>query len=199
MDNSSLWIAIVGLAGKTAASVAGLYFTHKSQRTPLRQQPHAKQIEVLIDIAVGSTRLQKIAAALHEAGALPQEDQKVLDEAWDEVSQRLLDSVQVGGVVLPSDVYSAMTAFRACAEEFEIAVVRRTNVGKAYYDLMGAAVHVNMLSREVVGADSLSAESILPHNKDGYARMQEVGRASLARVARAFGHRLFVCAIESEF
>lgn len=186
MDTSSLWIAIAGLAGTTAASVAGLYFTHKSQRTPLRQQLHAKQIEVLVDFAIGSTRLQKIAAALHEAGALSEEDQKALDEAWDEVSQRLLDSVQTGGVVLPSDVYSAMTAFRACAEEFEIAIVKRINVGKAYYDLMGAAMHVNMLSREVVGADSLSNESILLHNKDGYARMQEIGRVSLARVARAF-------------
>lgn len=186
MDTSSLWIAITGLAGTTAASVAGLYFTHKSQRTPLRQQLHAKQIEVLIDFAIGSTRLQMIAAALHEAGALQEEDQKALDEAWDEVSQRLLDSVKMGGVVLPSDIYSAMTAFHACAEEFEIAAVKRTSVGMAYYELMGAAMHVNIFSREVVGTDSLSAESILLHNKDGYARMQEVGRASLARVERAF-------------
>lgn len=186
MDTSSLWIAIAGLAATTAASVAGLYFTHKSQRTPLRQQLHAKQIDVLIDFAIGSTRLQKIAATLHEAGALPKENQSALDEAWDEVSQRLLDIVQMGSVVLPSDVYSAMTAFRACAEEFEIAVVKHTNVGKAYYDLMGAAMHVNMLSRGIVGADSLSTESIRLHNKEGYARMQEIGRISLARVARAF-------------
>ena len=185
MDTSSLWIAVAGLTATTAASLAGLYFTHKSQRTPLRQQLHAKQIEVLVDFAIGSTRLQKLAAALQETG-LTEEDQRALDEAWDEVSQRLLDIVQMGGVVLPSDVYSAMTAFRACSEEFEVAVVKRINVGKAYYDLMGAAMHVSMLSREVVGADSLTTESIRLHSKDGYARMQEVGRVSLARVARAF-------------
>ena len=186
MDNASLWIAIAGLAATTIASSAGLYFTYKAQRSPLRAQLHTKQIEVLVDFSIGATRLQKIAAALQDSGKLSPEDQGSLDEAWDEVSHRLLDIVQMGGIVLPSDLYSAMTAFRACVDDFEVAVVKHSNIGKAYYDLMGAAMHVTMLSRELVGADSLSIESLRLHNKNGYARIQQVGRAAFARVARAF-------------
>ncbi|QRP63122.1 hypothetical protein I6J77_13490 [Rhodanobacter sp. FDAARGOS 1247] len=185
MDNASLWIAMAGLAATNIASGIGFYFTYKSQRSPLRQQLHAKQIEVLIDFSIGATRLQKIAAALQEGSKLSKEDQHSLDEHWDEVSQRLLDIVQMGGVVLPSDLYSTMTAFRACAEAYEVAIVKGVNVGKAYYDLMGAAAHVTMLSRELVGADSLSIESLKLHNRGGYDRMQQVGRLALARVSRA--------------
>lgn len=185
MDNAALWTAMAGLAATTIASGIGFYFTYKSQRSPLRQQLHAKQIEVLIDFSIGATRLQKIAAALQESSKLSKEDQHSLDEHWDEVSQRLLDIVQVGAVVLPSDLYSTMTAFRACSEAFEIAVVKGVNVGKAYYDLMGASLHVTMLSRELVGADSLSVESLKLHNHGGYDRMQKIGRVALSRVSRA--------------
>jgi hypothetical protein len=185
MDNTSLWIAVAGLAATATASGIGFYFSYKAQRSPLREQLHAKQIEVLVDFSIGSTRLQKIAAALQDTSKLSAEDQHSLDEVWDEVSQRLLDIVQMGGVVLPSDLYSAMTAFRACADDYEIAVVKGVNVEKAYYDLMGAGAHVAMLSRELVGADNLSFESLKLHNRGGYARMQEVGRVSLARVSRA--------------
>lgn len=185
MDTTSLWIAVAGLAATATASGVGFYFSYKSQRSPLREQLHAKQIEVLVDFSIGSTRLQKIAAALQDTARLSEEDQRSLDEAWDEVSQRLLDIVQMGAVVLPSDLYSAMTAFRACADAYEIAVVKKINIGKAYYDLMGACTHVTMLSRELVGADNLSIESLKLHNRGGYARMQEVGRVALARVSRA--------------
>lgn len=185
MDTTSLWIAIAGLAATAITSGVGFYFSYKAQRSALREQLHAKQIEVLVDFSIGSTRLQKIAAALQETSQLSVDDQRALDEAWDEVSQRLLDIVQVGAVVLPSGLYSAMTAFSACANDYEVAVVKRLNVGKAYYDLMGACVHVGMLSRELVGADNLSVESLKLHNREGYTKMQEVGRVALARVSRA--------------
>jgi len=185
MDAASVWIAIAGLVATATASGVGFYFSYRAQRSPLREQLHAKQIEVLIDFSIGSTRLQKIAAALQDNPNLSEEDQRSLDEAWDDVSQRLLDITQMGAVVLPSDLYSAMTAFRACADDYEIAVVKKINVGKAYYDLMGACAHVTMLSRELVGADNLSVESLRLHNRDGYDRMKEVGRVALARVSRA--------------
>jgi len=185
MDSPSLWIAIAGLLATAVTSVVGFYFASKAQRTPLREQLHAKQIEILMDFSVGSTRLQKIAAVLQNTSDLSEEDQRAVDEAWDNTSNRILDIVQMGGVVLPSDLYSAMTAFRACADAYEEAIVKKVNVGKAYYDLMGAGSHVALLARELVGADNLTIESLRLHNRGGYEKMQEIGRVSLARVSRA--------------
>ena len=76
-------------------------------------------------------RLQKISAALQETSTLTTEDQHSLDEAWDEISQRLLDIVQSGAIVLHSARHSAMTEFRACAYDFEIGIVKRINIVKA--------------------------------------------------------------------
>lgn len=185
MNAVSLWIAIAGLAATATASGIGFYFTYKAQRSPLRGQLYAKQIEVLANSSVGSTRLMKIAAMLQDTSRLSKEDQHSLDEAWDNVSGQLLDVVQMGSVVLPADLYSALTAFRACSEAYEVTVVKKVNIGKAYYDLMGACTNITMLSRELVGADNLSVESLRLHNRHGYDRMQQVGRVALARVSRA--------------
>ena len=185
MDNASFWIAIVGLIATNITSAIGFYFAHKSQRSPLREQLYGKQLEVMIDFSVGATRLQKIAEALREGANLSKEDQHTLDQAWDEVTSYLLDVVQKAGIVLPSDLYSTMTAYRACCDAFEEAVVKGVNVGKAYNDLGGAYGHMFMMSRELAGADSLGVESLNLHSRDGYARMQQIGRVSMARVFRA--------------
>ena len=185
MDTASLWIAVAGLSATTIASVLGLYFTHKAQRSPLREQLFSKQIEVLSDFSVHSCRLQKVAAALQETTGKNPDETQGLDELWDSINYEILDIVQRGAVVLPSELYSAMTAFRVCAEDFEIAIVKSTNIGKAYYDLMGAGMHVAMLSRDLLGADRLSKESLKLHGLASFQQMQEIGRVSLARVGRA--------------
>jgi ADP-ribosylglycohydrolase len=185
MDNSSFWIAIVGLIATNVVSAIGFYFAHKSQRSPLREQLYGKQLEVMIDFSVTATRLQKVAEVLREGASLSKEDQHAMDQMWDDIATHLLDVVQTGGVVLPSDLYTSMTAYRACCDSFEEAVVKGINVGKAYNDLMGACGHVFMMSRALAGADSLGVESLNLHSRDGYNRMQEIGRVSFARVFRA--------------
>lgn len=188
MDKASFWIAITSLLATTAASVIGFYYTHRSQRSPLRELLHEKQIDLLMDFSVACARLQKVAAAL-QAKDLSEEDQNSLDEMWDEISHVILDITQRGGVVLPASLYSAMTAFRACAEDFEIAVVKSKGTEDAYYALMGAASHVVMLGRELSGADGLTVESLSLHNKSGYEVMNKVGRVALGKVSRALWNR----------
>lgn len=137
---------------------------------------------------MASMRLQKVAAALREA-KLSAEDQDALGRMWDEVNYSILDITQRGAVVLPSSLYSALTAFRACADDFEIAVVKSQDVTGAYYALMGAAAHVKMLGRELSGADGLSVESLGLHNKGGYKKMEKIGRVALGKVSRALWNR----------
>jgi len=184
MDNGSFWLAIAGLAATSVTSGIGFYFSYRSQRSPLREQLYGKQLDVMTDFALGATRLQKIAGALRDGSKLAAEERLALDQAWNDVSFDVLDVVQRAGVLLPADLYSTMTAYRACCEAFEKAVLEGINVGKAYNDLAGAFGHTFMLSRELAGADSLSVESLNLHSRDGYARMMEVGRVSLARVFR---------------
>lgn len=185
MDNGQFWIAIAGILATLTASGIGFYFSYRAQRAPLRDHLYTKQVDVLTDFSIGATRLLKIAAMLQDTSKLSKDDQHSLDESWDTVSGRLLDITQIGGVVLPSDLYSGLTAFRACAEAYEIAVVEKVNISKAYYELMGAASHVQMSSRELVGADSLGLEALKLHDKGGYANIQQIGRVALGRVSRA--------------
>jgi hypothetical protein len=105
------------------------------------------------------------------------------------VSYSILDITQRGALVLPSSLYSALTAFRACSDDFEIAVVKSQNIESAYYALMGASSHVVMLGRELSGADGLSVESLSLHNKRGYKKMETIGRVALGKVSRALWNR----------
>lgn len=182
MDNATFWIAIVGLVATNITSAIGFYFAHKSQRSPLREQLYGKQLEILVEFSTSALRLQQLANALRDSADLSADDLHALDEAWDEVSSHLLEIVQRAGILLPTDLYSAMTAYRACCHEFEEAIVKKVNVGKAFNDLGGAYGHIFMMSRELAGADNLSVESLNLHSRDGYQRMQQVGRVSMARV-----------------
>lgn len=188
MDTASLWIAIAGLLATNIASAVGFYYTHRAQRSPLRELLHEKQIEVLMEFSVACARLQKVAAAL-QATNLKKEDQEALDGMWDEISYGILDITQRGAVVLPASLYSAITAFRACADDFEVAIVKSSDTESAYYALMGAASHVVMLGRELSGADGLTVESLSLHNKSGYEKMNQIGRVALGKVSRALWNR----------
>jgi len=167
MNVTSFWIAIAGLLATNIASAVGFFYMHRAQRSPLRELLHEKQIEILMEFSVACARLQKVAAALR-APDLTKDDQHALDRMWDESSYCILDITQRGAVVLPASLYSAMTAFRACAEDFEVAVVKSGDTESVYYALIGAASHVVMLGRELSGADGLTAESLNLHNKPGY-------------------------------
>lgn len=188
MTDTSFWIAIAGLLATIIVSSVGFYYAHRAQRSPLRELLHEKQIEILMEFSVACTRLQKAAATLLTPN-LTKDDQDELDRIWDEISYNVLDIAQRGAVVLPASLYSAMTAFRVCAEDFEIAVVKSGETESAYYALMGAASHVVMLGRELSGADGLSVESLNLHNKSGYRKMNNIGRVALGRVSRALWNR----------
>lgn len=184
MDNTSFWIAIASLVATNIASCVGFYYSHKSQRSPLREQLYTKQIEALVEFSIASTRLQKVAYALQDP-QLNEDDQRTLDEHWDEISYHLLDITQKGSILFPSTLYNAVTSFRASADAYEIAIVKSENVEQAYYDLMGAASYVMMIGRELVGADNLSIESLNLHSKDGYDKINGIGKDAFAIVSRA--------------
>lgn len=179
---------IAGLLATNIAAAVGFYYTHRAQRSPLRELLHGKQVEILMEFSVECSHLQKVAAALR-VESLNKEDQNTLDRMWDDISYSILDITQRGAVVLPASLYSAMTAFRASAEDFEVALVKAGDTERAYYELMGAASHVVMLGRELSGADSLTVESLTLHNKSGYERMSQVGRVALGKVSRALWNR----------
>lgn len=184
MDTSSFWIAIVSMILTTVASSVGFYFTYKAQRAPLREQLYSKQIDVLLEFSVLSTRLQKIAFLLLNEIENPDE-QKSIDEFWDETSLALLDVTQRGAITMPSSLYSAMTAVRVRADEFEEAIVKKQNIQDAYHNLMGACSNVAMLGRAFIGADTLAIESLHLHNPDGYSRMENVGVEAMVTINKA--------------
>ncbi len=184
VHNSSVWIAIAGLASTALVGAAGIYFSYKSQRTPLRQILFERQLAVLSDFATTSSRLCKIAAALCELTSLSPEEQDEIAKHWDALSFELLQVTQRGSIVLPAGLYSALTGVRVCAEALEEALDKGEGVGKAYYELLGATAQAGMLAREVAGADALSAESLNLHSKDGYQALSSASSQGFARVVR---------------
>jgi hypothetical protein len=65
---TTVLISLAGLASTVTVSGIGFYFTHKSQRTPLRQELYKQQIACLSSFVMQATRMQQLAAsfAVHE-------------------------------------------------------------------------------------------------------------------------------------
>jgi len=182
----SAWVGIIGIVSTAAVGVAGADFAYKAQRTPLRQALYERQLATLSDFAVLGTRACKLAALLAEGSRLDKEQLEAVGSAWDETQEAILEVVQRGSVILPSPMYGAITQVRLMAEHFDAAFVKGENVGKAYYDLMGAFSRAGMLSRALAGADALSIESLNLHSRDGYGAFQEMENEGMARLVRYF-------------
>ncbi len=187
--DATVWISIAGLSSTVAASAIGFYFTHKAQRSPLRQELYKKQIEILTSFVLVATRLQLVADRLRARTELTQPEFESAQQLWHDLSGDLLEVTQKGGVVLPSSAYSAMTAVRAAVHDFEDVMTRDADAKDAYFALMGAVAHVFMIGREIVGADALSTESIRLHGAEGYEKMNRIGRHAFAKVSTALWTR----------
>lgn len=179
-------MAIIGIVSTGAVGVAGAYFAYKAQRTPLRQALYERQLNVLSDFSVLGTRACKLAALLTDASKLQESELRAVGSAWDDVQEQMLEVVQRGSIILPSTVYGAVTQVRFMADRFDEAFVKGENVGKAYYDLMGAFTQASMVSRMLAGADALSTESLSLHSRNGYGAFEGVGVESMARLSRFF-------------
>jgi hypothetical protein len=189
VDTASLWIGIAGLLSTVIVSGIGFYFTHKSQRAPLIEQLYLKQVELLMHFSLVMTRIQQVAGALVSYAELEEEERKQARELWDALDGDLMEVTQKSSIVMPSSIYSAMTAYRAATQDFKESLVSEASAKDAYFALMGAAAHVGMLGRELAGADTLGLESVDLHNAQGLKTMAGIGRVALAKVSRALWTR----------
>lgn len=189
MDIGTLWLGVAGLIATVLVSAIGFYFTYKSQRSPLREALYARQIDALTSFVSVSTRIQELAGALMNEKEFTDEGLERAQLLWCELDGELLDTTQKVGLIMPSSVYSAMTAYRASVQDFHEALDKQAAPTDAFYALAGAAGHVFMVGRELVGADNLSIESVNLHSRDGYKKMQGIGREATAKVVRALWSR----------
>lgn len=187
--DSTLWISVAGLASTAVVSAIGIYFTYKSQRAPLIEQLYTKQVDLLIQFAVLISRIQQVARALMSNAELTPEERGQARELWEGFEVELLELTQRSSIVMTSAIYSAMTAYRATTQEFAASLRSGGEPKDAYYALMGAAMEIGMLGRELAGADTLGVESVDLHNAGGYKKMQAVGRLAFAKVAKALWTR----------
>lgn len=181
---STVLISIVGLASTVAASGIGFYFTHKSQRTPLRQELYRQQIECLSEFIIHATQMQQLAASF-VSGTSTFESGSDEDMAWETLNAEILEITQRGGLVLPAAVYSALTAYRAAQRDFEDALLAKADLQSTLHSMQVAFGQVFMVGREVLGADNLSAESIKLHSAKGYANMSRMGLVAMGKVLNA--------------
>jgi hypothetical protein len=181
-------VSLAGLASTVTASAIGFYFTHKAQRTPLRQELYKQQIECLSRFVVRGTQMQQLAASFASGTSLFESGSEQ-DMAWETLNAEILEITQRGGLVLPSAAYSTLTAYRAAQRDFEDALMAKSDLHSPLQAMQGAFGHVFMVGREVVGADHLSAESIRLHSAKGYEDMNRIGAKSLGKVFTALWHR----------
>jgi hypothetical protein len=182
--DTTLLVSLAGLASTVAASSIGFYFTHKAQRTPLRQELYKEQIECLTSFVVRATQMQQLAAAFVSETSIF-ENGSDEDIAWETLNAEILEITQRSGLVLPSAAYSTLTAYRAAQHSFEDALIAKTDLKPPLLAMQGAFGQVFMVGREVVGADDLSAESIRLHSAKGYENMNRIGAKSLGNVIHA--------------
>lgn len=129
MDTTVL-ISLAGLASTVAASGIGFYFTHKSQRTPLRQELFKRQIECLSDFVIRATQMQQLAASF-TSGTSTFESGGDEDMAWETLNAEILELTQRGGLVLPAAAYSTLTVYRAAQRDFEDALMAKADLRPA--------------------------------------------------------------------
>jgi hypothetical protein len=189
MDKTTLIISIAGLFSTALVSAIGIYFTHKSQRSPLREHLYTVQIDLLTQFASLTFKIQGVARHLKGYENLKEEERAEAREMWEELQLNLLEVTQRSSVVMPAALYSAMTAYRATTHDFKRSLSDKSDIDRAFYALMGSATQVGMLSRELAGADTLGSESVDLHNAAGYKKMQGIGRESFAKVSRALWTR----------
>jgi hypothetical protein len=182
--DTTLLVSLAGLASTVAASGIGFYFTHKSQRTPLRQELYKQQIECLSAFVVEATQMQQLAASF-TTGTSKFESGSDDDIAWETLNAAILEITQRSGLVLPAAAYSTLTAYRAAQRDFEDALMANGDLRPPLEAMKGAFGHVFMVGREVLGADHLSAESIRLHGAKGYENMNRIGSHALGRVMTA--------------
>lgn len=182
--DATIFISLAGLASTVIASTIGFYFTHKSQRTPLRQELYKQQIDCLFEFIVSATRMQQLAVSFASRSS-NFESGSDEDMAWEALNAEILEITQRGGLVLPSAAYSTLTAFRAAQRDFEDALIEGRDLRQPFQSLQGALGHVFMVGREVLGADSLSVESIKLHSQKGYETINRVGAGALGKVISA--------------
>lgn len=182
--DATIWISLGGLAATVAASTIGFYYSHKSQRTPIRQELYKLQVECLSAFVVQATRMQQLAAALTSGSATFASGGEE-EMAWESLNAEILEITQRAGLVLPSAAYSTLTAYRAAQRDFEDALMAGTDLSATLQSMQGAFGSVFMVGREVLGADSLSGETIRLHGAGGYESMNQIGSTALGQVIQA--------------
>ena len=182
--DATIWVSLGGLASTVAASAIGFYYTHKSQRTPIRQELYKLQVECLSVFVVQATRMQQLAAAF-TSGTATFSSGGEEDMAWESLNAEILEITQRAGLVLPSAAYSTLTAYRAAQRDFEDALIAGTDLRQALQAMQGAFGSVFMVGREVLGADSLSVETIHLHGSGGYESLNRIGSTALGQVIEA--------------
>jgi hypothetical protein len=186
--DSTVWIGLAGLASTVAASGIGFYFTHKSQRTPLRQELYKQQLECLSAFVVRATQMLQLAASFSSGTSTFQSGSEE-DIAWETLNAEILEITQRAGLVLPAAAYSTLTAYRAAQRDFEDALLEKKDLRSPLQEMQGTFGHVFMVGREVAGADHLSEESIRLHSAKGYESMNRLGSKALGKVVTALWHQ----------
>jgi hypothetical protein len=182
--DTTLLIGLAGLASTVVASGVGFYFTHKAQRTPLRQELYKQQIDCLSEFVVHATRMQQLATSIASGTDLFESGGEA-DIAWETLNASILEITQRAGLVLPAAAYSTLTAYRAAQRDFEDALLAKQDIKPKLQAMQGAFGHVFMVGREVVGADHLSTESIKLQSAQGYEDMNQIGSKALGKVIAA--------------
>lgn len=186
--DATVWISLAGLASTVTVSGIGFYFTHKAQRTPLRQELYKQQIECLSAFVGQATLMQQLAASF-TSGASTFETGGEDDMAWETLNANILEITQRAGLLLPAAAYSTLTAYRAAQHNFEDALLAKQDLCPTLQAMQGAFGQVFMVGREVIGADHLSNESIRLHSADGYESMNRIGSKALGNVITALRNR----------
>jgi|GEM_PF-1465682 len=182
--DATVWISLAGLAATVAVSGIGFYFTHKSQRTALRQELYTHQIDYLCSFVVHATQMVQLAASF-ASGTAKFESGGEEDMAWEHLNAEILEITQRSGLVLPAAAYTTLTSFRAAQRDFEDALIAKAELRAPLQAMQGALGQVFMVGREVVGVDNLSMESIKLHSAQGYENMNRIGSAALGKVFSA--------------
>lgn len=184
----TLLVSLAGLASTVAASGIGFYFTHKSQRTPLRQELYKQQIDCLSAFVVRATQMQQLAASFASRASIFESGSEE-EMTWETLNAEILEITQRSGLVLPAAAYSTLTAYRAAQRDFEDALLAKVDLRDPLQAMKSALGHVFMVGREVLGADGLSTESIKLHSAKGYENMNRIGSKSIGKVVNALWHQ----------
>ena len=191
MDWKTFFISLSAIAATLTASCIGLYYANKARTQPYREHLYRMQVDLACELLALVDEVNAHAVRVFTAGS---EDE--WKRAWVDLGKENLALQALTGrvaVLLPTDLMTAVLVFMRESADFMLVVTESGPAAQAFDALSAARTKCMDLTRQLVGVDSLTRESvslIASRDPGQPPQLTDEELMTLSKVARGEGSKM---------